>query len=67
MLLPGPKGTNPPSSAAPSFSLEEPYRDEIGEEIHAIRRQIAAKFDNDVHRILEDARLREGRLSRGER
>ena len=29
------------------------------DEIKAIRRKLAAKFDNDVHRIAEDLRLRE--------
>ena len=38
--------------------------DPIIEEIHEIRRQIAARFDYDIHRISEDARhrqLEEGR------
>ncbi len=33
--------------------------DPIVEELHAIRREIAARFDNDVHRIAEDARRRQ--------
>ena len=33
--------------------------DPIIEELHAIRRDIAARFDNDVHRIAEDARRRQ--------
>ena len=33
--------------------------DPIIEELHAIRREIAARFDNDIHRIAEDARRRQ--------
>ncbi len=33
--------------------------DPILDELHAIRREIAARFDNDVHRIAEDARRRQ--------
>jgi hypothetical protein len=33
--------------------------DPIVEELHAIRREIAARFDNDVHRIAADARRRQ--------
>lgn len=33
--------------------------DPVIEELHAIRREIAARFDNDVHRIAEDARRRQ--------
>ena len=29
------------------------------EELHAIRREIAARFDNDIHRIAADARQRQ--------
>ena len=33
--------------------------DSIIEELHAIRREIAARFDNDIHRIAADARRRQ--------
>ena len=33
--------------------------DPIIEELHAIRREIAARFDNDIHRIAADARRRQ--------
>lgn len=33
--------------------------DPILEELHAIRREIAARFDNDIHRIAADARQRQ--------
>ena len=33
--------------------------DPILEELHAIRRAIAARFDNEIHRIAEDARRRQ--------
>ena len=33
--------------------------DPIVEELHAIRREIAARFDNDIHRIAADARQRQ--------
>ena len=33
--------------------------DPIIEELHAIRREIAARFDNDIHRIAADARQRQ--------
>ena len=33
--------------------------DPIIDELHAIRREIAARFDNDIHRIAADARRRQ--------
>ncbi len=33
--------------------------DPIIEELHAIRREIAARFDNGIHSIAADARLRQ--------
>jgi hypothetical protein len=35
------------------------HHDPITEEIRAIRHALAAKFDNDIHRIGEDIRQRE--------
>ncbi|MEZ5534558.1 MAG: hypothetical protein R3F02_02935 [Thiolinea sp.] len=38
--------------------------DPIVEEIHKIREAHAEKFDNDLHKICEDARLRQQRENR---
>ena len=38
--------------------------DPIVEEVHKIREAYAEKFDNDLHKICEDARLRQQRENR---
>ena len=38
--------------------------DPIVEEVHEIREAYAEKFDNDLHKIYEDARLRQQRKNR---
>ena len=53
------------ATSRPSFALltscqtPEMSNDPITEEIRAIRRKLAAEFDNDVSRILDDVRERE--------
>jgi hypothetical protein len=38
--------------------------DPIIEELHEVRREIAKRFDGDIHRIAEDARQRQAREGR---
>lgn len=43
---------------------EPPLQDTILDEIHRVREQIAAKFNYDIHAILEDARNRQAASER---
>ncbi len=39
-------------------------KDPIIEEIHKVRKEYAERFDNDLHRICEDARRKQGSQGR---